>query len=490
MTSVRMLGPLGTGASRDRRHGLRPSYEPLTEPSGSHRALRRPPNLHHIDARLSSLTALLVLGDVAIGAVAVLVAPLPRSQTVLLVGLLLCFRLAARLYRQRLRLSSVDDVPRAVASVLAALVTVVAIDVLVLGISPHDKDLLSVSVGLLVAAEIHRWLTLGVASLSRRRWSGGERTLVVGADRVPIELAQTMLEHPEFGLRPVGLLGGGVEATQAGLPFPRMMDGDLAEIVPRHGVTTVVIADPVGEAEAVDAALTCHRLGCSVLVLPRLFELVNDGHRIERIRSYPLIRLAGDPTRRLSWKAKRAIDVAVAAMVTIALLPLLACVALGVWLDLGRSVIFAQERIGRGGRPFRIYKFRTLDPRSDHEADTTWSIEDDPRVSRFGRFLRRTSIDELPQIWNVLRGEMSLVGPRPERPIFVEEFSAEHRRYAARHRVPAGLTGLAQVNGLRGNTSIADRARYDNYYIASWSLWLDLRILISTTGELLRRGRG
>jgi lipopolysaccharide/colanic/teichoic acid biosynthesis glycosyltransferase len=161
-----------------------------------------------------------------------------------------------------------------------------------------------------------------------------------------------------------------------------------------------------------------------------------------------------------------------------------------VLLESGRPVLFAQVRIGLDGRPFRIYKLRSLKPVNEQEAATTWNVVGDPRIGPVGRLLRRTSLDELPQMWNVMRGEMSLVGPRPERPGFVEQFSTEHERYWARHRVPPGLTGLAQVNGLRGDTSIADRARYDNYYIANWSLWLDLKIILLTARELLRREPG
>jgi lipopolysaccharide/colanic/teichoic acid biosynthesis glycosyltransferase len=133
---------------------------------------------------------------------------------------------------------------------------------------------------------------------------------------------------------------------------------------------------------------------------------------------------------------------------------------------------------------------RSLRPADDEESATNWSVAGDLRLGPVGRFLRRTSIDELPQLWNILRGDMTLVGPRPERPHFVDKFSAEYDRYAHRHRVQAGLTGLAQVSGLRGNTSIADRARYDNYYIEHWSLWLDIKILIRTCAEILfARGR-
>ncbi|MEU8963879.1 sugar transferase, partial [Streptomyces sp. NPDC048491] len=166
--------------------------------------------------------------------------------------------------------------------------------------------------------------------------------------------------------------------------------------------------------------------------------------------------------------------------------PVLAVCALVLRRSDGPGVLFRQERIGAGGRAFTLLKFRTLRPDTAHEAATRWNIADDTRMSRAGNFMRRTSLDELPQLWNVIRGDMSLVGPRPERPFFVAQFSQAHPGYAARHRMPVGLTGLAQVQGLRGDTSIEDRARYDNYYIDHWSLWQDLCILLRTAVCLVR----
>ena len=146
-------------------------------------------------------------------------------------------------------------------------------------------------------------------------------------------------------------------------------------------------------------------------------------------------------------------------------------------------------RVGQNERPIQILKFQTLKPATSAESDTKWNISDDDRLGPIGRVLRRTSLDELPQLWNVLRGDMSLVGPRPERPFFVAQFKEEFPSYAARHRVPVGLTGLAQVNELRGNSSIEERARFDNTYAASWSPWQDVKILLRTVPEVMR-GRG
>jgi lipopolysaccharide/colanic/teichoic acid biosynthesis glycosyltransferase len=186
---------------------------------------------------------------------------------------------------------------------------------------------------------------------------------------------------------------------------------------------------------------------------------------------------------------KRALDIAVTVPTAILLSPVLMAAALAVRIEAGPGVIFRQVRVGRDGKHFELLKFRSMRPKTDCESQRPWGAADD-RVGPVGRFLRCTSIDELPQLWNIIRGDMTLVGPRPEQPHLVELFSSQFDEYAHRHRVQAGLTGLAQVSGLRGDTSIADRARYDNFYIENWSLWLDAKIILRTFREVLfYRGR-
>ncbi|MEU9706957.1 sugar transferase, partial [Streptomyces sp. NPDC047981] len=184
--------------------------------------------------------------------------------------------------------------------------------------------------------------------------------------------------------------------------------------------------------------------------------------------------------------AKRALDVVLAGPALALALPVLLLCALAVRLSDGPGVLFRQERVGQNGRLFTLLKFRTLRPADETESATRWSVANDGRMSPVGGFLRKSSLDELPQLWNVLRGDMSLVGPRPERPYFVSQFSRIHAGYADRHRMPVGLTGLAQVHGLRGDTSIEDRCRFDNHYIDHWSLWQDVRILLRTAAGLVR----
>lgn len=440
-----------------------------------------------LDERYSGLRAMLVAVDL-VALVTIFASGLPVKYAATLAVLVMICRASVRIHRPRLRLSYFDDIPQVLGSMLLAFGLAVILAVVFHSGPPIErKSVLALLVYLLVA-EVLRSCVFVLARSARRRFDRGDRTLVFGAGEIGVDLFSTMCAHPEFGLRPIGFIDPRVLADVDTLPAP-LLDSDLAPAIIAHRIGTVVLAfGGLSETATVDAAITAHQLGCTVLVVPRMFELYRDGPDVERLRMYPLLRLANDPTQRSAWIVKRFLDILLALAGLLVLAPVLAVVAVAIVIESGRPVLFVQERVGFQGRPFRLYKFRSLTPQSPEEQATMWSIAGDARVGPVGRLMRRTSIDELPQLWNIVRGTMSLVGPRPERPTFVRQFSAEYERYSARHRVPVGLTGLAQVNGLRGDTSIAERARYDNYYIANWSLWLDLKIILQTIRALLRRG--
>ncbi|WNI16485.1 sugar transferase [Actinacidiphila sp. ITFR-21] len=344
-----------------------------------------------------------------------------------------------------------------------------------------------------------------------RRSAGRRRpapALVVGAGPAVRQVAAALRAHPEYGLRPVAVVAPGPAGEADDPAVRRPAAGPPPEVSPQPGVSLPVLAGHARITEAVvrnavryavvvgppapdpptEATLRLLAArGCLVWQVGAVRGPVPPGHlwgfacRPLELRPYR----AQGPLGR--W-AKRALDTAVSGTALLCATPVLAVCALAVRLADGPGVIFRQERIGLGGRPFTLLKFRTLRPADEQESATRWNIADDLRVSRIGRLLRRTSMDELPQLWNVLRGDMSLVGPRPERPHFVAQFSKVHAGYQDRHRMPAGITGLAQVHGLRGDTSIADRARFDNHYIDSWSLWQDVTILLRTAAALFRLG--
>ncbi|MCF6525456.1 exopolysaccharide biosynthesis polyprenyl glycosylphosphotransferase [Streptomyces sp. JJ36] len=339
----------------------------------------------------------------------------------------------------------------------------------------------------------------------RRRRRNPRSTLVVGTPAVARRIAAVLHEHPEYGIRPVGLVvphaapeeaaGPGAappgQGDAAGLPVPVLTAAeDVTRAVVQNSVCDAVFTRrALGDPETTELMALFRGLGCAVWVIDGetapgglAWHAEEAGH----VWGFPCVRLR-PPTRRVcAHAAKRAVDVTVAALALLAAAPLLALCALAVRLADGPGVLFRQERVGVHGRPFVMLKFRSLRPTGHHESATRWNVAGDMRMSAVGRFLRRTSLDELPQLWNVLRGDMSLVGPRPERPYFVQQFSTAHPGYAARHRMPVGITGLAQVSGLRGDTSIEDRARFDNHYIETWSLWQDVRILARTAGAVFR----
>jgi exopolysaccharide biosynthesis polyprenyl glycosylphosphotransferase len=230
-------------------------------------------------------------------------------------------------------------------------------------------------------------------------------------------------------------------------------------------------------------------LGLAVSLVPRLFESINVRMGLEHIGGMPLFRLHAVRPSGWQFAVKYAIDRVVAALMTLVLLPVFAVLVVAVRLSSPGPIFFRQRRVGRDGRPFDLLKFRSMRP-PPAGADTgpvalapgtaPGGVEGEDRRTAIGKLMRRTSLDELPQLFNVLKGDMSVVGPRPERPEFVELFEQSINRYVDRHRVKAGITGWAQVHGLRGKTSLADRIEWDNYYIENWSLWLDLKILIMT----------
>jgi exopolysaccharide biosynthesis polyprenyl glycosylphosphotransferase len=420
-----------------------------------------------------------------------LLAPGPRALHLVMVAALAVARPTLRLYRPRLRISWLEDLPRSLAAwALASSAAVLA--AALTGFTRADVQDYLVFVALaVVASETARMLGMAMARRTRRQRSRGSRTLVMGAGKVGRALTDTMIAHPELGLSPVGFLDADPHGGPLQVPLLASDTADLASVIIEHQIDVVVVSFALTrEAALVDTVITAHQLDCAVLVVPRLFELHHDGPDVERLRGYPLVRLRPDPTTRLSWWVKRSFDLIFAGMALLLLSPVIALAALAVLLESGRPIFFHQTRIGLDGLPFRLHKLRSLRPDSEEESQTTWNIARDKRVGPVGRLLRRTSLDELPQLWNIVRGEMSFVGPRPERPGYVELFSIEHERYWARHRVPAGLTGLSQISGLRGDTSISERARYDNYYIANWSLWLDFRILLLTAREVVRGSGG
>jgi exopolysaccharide biosynthesis polyprenyl glycosylphosphotransferase len=399
--------------------------------------------------------------------------------------------LARGMYRKRMRTFVLDGIAPMVGAISIAVMAVVMIGIY------EGGDRLAPSV------PAHLWLLalagtgggrialLVLQRQARARGLIGRATLIVGAGNVGMRVARRLVESPQYGLRPVGFLdsdplapahAGDREVPVLGRP------ADLEWIASMTGASHIVLAFSAdADQTLVPLARRCEELGLEVSLVPRLFESVNDRFQYESLGGLPLLALRSTDPKGWQFTVKHACDRLIAAILLTMCAPLLAAIAAAVRLESPGPIVFRQRRVGRDGHEFDVFKFRSmrLPPAGGGEfkprrGDAPGGVEGTDRRTRIGRLLRRTSLDELPQLFNVLRGDMSLVGPRPERPEFVDLFKRDLDRYGDRHRVKSGITGWAQVNGLRGQTSLADRVEWDNYYIEHWSLPFDAKILVLT----------
>ncbi|MCU1616863.1 MAG: exopolysaccharide biosynthesis polyprenyl glycosylphosphotransferase [Frankiales bacterium] len=387
-------------------------------------------------------------------------------------------------FRARLHLSVLDEIPTLVSRLLMAAALIATYLAFTHPSAPRTVGFLTdaaLAITLVVAGRV---LTTALVAWSRRARLTAHRTVLVGGGAVATELAHKLADSPRYGLDVVGFVDESDDALATAM-VPRLGGlADLDRVVRIHGADVLIVTDgQFSELAVHDAVRGPHAVHCDLLVVPRLHHFNTATGRTDHIGSIPVMRIKTPNLVGPGRRVKRAFDIAVSAFALLLIAPLMGLIALAVRRE-GPDVIFRQPRVGENGKIFDVLKFRSMRPVDENESATNWSIADDDRVGSVGRVLRMTSLDEIPQLWNILRGDMSLVGPRPERPHFVEQFSAQYDRYAHRHRVKAGLTGMSQVSGLRGDTSIADRARYDNYYIENWSLWLDVKIILRTVSEV------
>lgn len=405
-------------------------------------------------------------------------------------ALALAIAVSPWLYRQRINVSVLDELPRVVLA--GSVVSVIGAVVSNAGMNLFS--LVNFTLVMVSALVVSRMIVAPLLRRCRRRSPAfRNRTLIVGTGNTTLDLARTLATRPEFGLSPVALvdaepsLDGKMASLELEIPHETPGHG-LVDLIRQHRARTVIIGfGTYDDQQLLRMLWECDHEDAEVFIVPRLFDYVNLEGNMDRINAIPLTRVRRSAHRSLAWKLKRPTDLMISGAALILLSPLFLILALAVKLD-DRSapVLFRQIRIGEGGRQFELLKFRSMRPADEVEAQTRWCIAGDPRISPLGAFLRKTSLDEIPQIYNVFRGDMALVGPRPERPHFVEKFNGEYGGYAARHRVPVGLTGWAAINGLRGDTSIADRVMFDNFYIENWSLWMDLRSILLTVVVVLK----
>jgi exopolysaccharide biosynthesis polyprenyl glycosylphosphotransferase len=379
---------------------------------------------------------------------------------------------------------------------LAAVLTMAAGAVLD---GPHQ---VSLALRLWLFAAVYLGLARGVLLSIRhqavRTGAFATPTLIVGAGVVGEHIFKRLITEPSYGLWPIGYLDGdplpsaGLDGGEH-LPVLGGID-ELSQAVQQTHARHVILAfSSVPDNVLVEKVKECARLGVEVSIVPRLYEQVNDRAKLDHVGGVPLLTLSPTNPRGWQFSVKHAFDRVFAAVALALLAPLMLACAFAVRRSSPGPVLFRQRRVGRDGHEFDVLKFRTmrehrpgLDAFDLPAGIAPGGVEGEDRRTSVGRVLRSFSLDELPQLINVLRGDMSIVGPRPERPEYVERFSRDVIRYRDRHRVKSGITGWAQVNGLRGQTSIADRVEWDNYYIQNWSLRLDLRIVALTVAEVLR----
>jgi exopolysaccharide biosynthesis polyprenyl glycosylphosphotransferase len=320
--------------------------------------------------------------------------------------------------------------------------------------------------------------------LRRQGW-GRDRVLIVGTGDVGRMIVQKIQSNPGLGYEVVGFVTtNGQDGTPLAAPILGQA-GDLAPIINEHQVDEVIIALPEATHQEILMLISeCERGKVTIKVFPDVFQIMASQVSIGDLGGLPLLTVRDIALRGWRRTAKRLMDIVGAACGLVLVSPLMMLMALLIKLDSRGSVFYAQERMGLDAHSFQVLKFRSM--RQDAEAHGPgWTVENDPRATRLGRLIRHFNVDELPQLINVLLGEMSLVGPRPERPVYVNQFRRSIPRYMDRHWEKAGMTGWAQVNGLRGDTSIVERTKYDLWYIENWSLLLDVKILIRTLFNLV-----
>jgi exopolysaccharide biosynthesis polyprenyl glycosylphosphotransferase len=478
-----------------------------------------------VDCLLLCLAVVLALG----GFSATLHASATQAPLLALPALTMLLLYLRGLYRSRLRALILDGLAPVVSAVSVAAMLVAMIGVFANGHVPTQAAWVRAWLFALLAIGCGRMALAFAQRAARSRGLIGRPVLIVGAGLVGAQVARRLEAHPEYGLVPVGFLDDDPrplpEVGGRGVPVLGTAE-DIDDVLIRDDVRNVIVAfSSVADARVSRLIQHCQERGVEVSVVPRMFDTINNRVGYDTIGGLPLMSFTSVNPRGLQFTLKHAFDRAFAALLLLVLSPLLLLAALAVRVSSPGPVLFRQRRVGRDGTLFDLYKFRSMraDPAAGRQrpgalhdngrestidgepvelglsrdgvaafefmlgADTApGGVEGADRRTLVGRLLRRTSFDELPQLLNVLRGEMSLIGPRPERPEFVELFRQDITRYGDRHRVKSGITGWAQVHGLRGQTSLAERVEWDNYYIAHWSLGLDLKILALTFGALLR----
>ena len=317
----------------------------------------------------------------------------------------------------------------------------------------------------------------------RRKGYNLKHVLLIGYSRAAQGYIDRVKANPDWGYLIRGILD---DHAERGTEYKgvRVLGpiANLDEILPMNRLDEIAITLSINEYDKLERIVNaCEKSGVHTKFIPDYNKVIPTKPYTEDLQGLPVINIRNVPlTDSFNAAVKRTIDIIGGTFALVLFSPIMLIVAIAVRTSSPGPVIFSQERVGLHNRPFKMYKFRSMEVQKPSEEENAWTTRNDPRVTKVGKFIRKTSIDELPQLWNIVKGDMSLVGPRPERPQFVEKFREEIPRYMVKHQVRPGLTGWAQVNGYRGDTSITKRIEYDLYYIENWSLGLDFKIIFLT----------
>jgi exopolysaccharide biosynthesis polyprenyl glycosylphosphotransferase len=414
--------------------------------------------------------------------------------------LVLAFLYTRGMYQSPLPLRALDGMRTILTATALGAATVISARVVLTDSSSVGPQTVRIWVLATILLATVRLFLIRFEGQARRAGEAGHPTLIVGAGKVGRLTASRLRDHPEIGLKPVGFVDDEPLITSDEIGIPVLgASWDLDRIIEEHGIEHVVVTFSKAPDEVLLRLVErCEQLSVRTSLVPRLYEKATEKFTVVPLGGLPLVLSHARDPKGWQFAAKHVIDRVGAAFALALLAPLMAALAVAVYLSSGRPILYRAERVGRDGTRFDMLKFRSMRVKvgaeqaelqiaSGSENGTGGAIGVDRRT-RLGTLMRRTSLDELPQLFNVLKGDMSFIGPRPERTEYVRVYEHRIHRYAERHRVKSGITGWAQVNGFRGNTSLTERIEWDNYYIQNWSPWLDFKILLLTVVAVAKPG--
>ncbi len=410
---------------------------------------------------------------------------------VLHVGMVLTIFYFSRLYHLRRAISRIDQARTVLGAVTIGAVLASGLQDLLFKGSLFEIDyprsmFFYVWMFSAVMVMLGRELFVNIRAFVRRRGLDRDNLIIIGTGKIARDITGKIKSRPELGYNIVGIVNGSSKGRVLGVRILGTYS-DLPVLIDTFNVQQVIIALPDAKrSELVDLITLCQRGRVDIKVYPDMFAYMAGDLNVDDLGGVPLLTVRDIALRGWRLSLKRAMDFWGALAGLILLSPLMLLTALLIRLESPGPIFYTQMRMGLDGRPFPMIKFRSMRQDAENHGPG-WTTAADPRVTRLGRFMRRTSWDEITQLINVLLGQMSLVGPRPERPVYVQQFRVQIPRYMERHREKAGMTGWAQVNGLRGDTSIAQRTSYDLWYVENWSIWLDIKIIIRTVLQIVLR---